>query len=189
MTSSASCHRMRGLTLIEMLVVIALASVILSLAVPSFTGMLARKRLEGAALELGTDLQYARSESVQRNAAVGVVFASGCYAIYVIGTTDATDCTALGTGAIGLKTVQLASTGGTAVGVAFTPAVSGAFIAFEPVRGTAADLAGNDKSGLVNLTSSAGNWQLRTIVTRFGRMKTCSPNASVSGFSSDCSNT
>jgi Tfp pilus assembly protein FimT len=150
--------------------------------------MLAKKRMEGAALELGTDLQYARSEAVQRNAPVGVVFDSTnrCYAIYAIGSTDATDCTTLGTGATALKTVQLAATGGSALGIAFTPAVSGAFIAFEPVRGTAADLAGVDKSGLVNLTSSAGSWQLRAVVTRYGRMKTCSPNSSVSGFSSDC---
>lgn len=186
MKSGLPIRGARGFTLIELMVVVALASVILALAIPSFTGMLARKRMEGAALELGTDLQYARSESVQRNAAVGVVFSSGCYAIYVMGSTDASNCTTLGTGATPLKTVQLATTSGAAVNLAFTPAVSGAFVAFEPVRGMAADLTGVDKSGIVDLTSSAGNWQLRAIVTRYGRMKTCSPNSTVSGFSSDC---
>ena len=176
----------RGFTLIELMVVVALASVILTLSIPSFIGMLAKKRLEGVAQELGTDLQYARSEAVQRNAAVGMVFDTGCYAIYVVGSTDATNCTTLGTGARELKTVQLSATSGAAVSLGFTPGVSGAFVAFEPVRGTANDLTGADKSGLVNVTSSAGNWQLRAIVTRYGRMKTCSPNASVTGFSNDC---
>ena len=186
MNSPRPTRSARGFTLIELMVVVALASVILTLAVPSFIGMLAKKRLEGLAQELGTDLQYARSEAVQRNADVGVVFGTGCYAIYVLGSTDATDCTTLGTGAVALKTVQLATTSGSAVSVGFTPTVSGAFIAFEPIRGMAANSAGADKSGLVNVTSSAGNWQLRAIVTRYGRMKTCSPNASVTGFSNDC---
>ena len=187
MNSPLATRGARGFTLIELMVVVVLASVVVALAAPSFNGMLARKRLEGAALELGTDLQYARSEAVQRNAPVGVVFASGCYAIYLIGSTDATNCTTLGTGGVELKTVQLASTSGSAVTLGFAPTVSGAFVAFEPVRGTAATPGGADQSGLVNVTSSAGNWQLRAIVTRYGRMKTCSPNSSVPGFSNDCS--
>lgn len=179
-------HR-RGFTLIEMIIVIALVSILLALAVPSFTGMLAKKRFQGVAEELGTDLQYARSEAVQRNAVVGIVFGTGCYAIYVVGTTGATNCTTLGTGAVALKTVQLSATSGSTVSLSFTPTVGGnVSIQFEPLRGGAEDATGNDKSGLVNVSSSAGNWQLRAIVTRYGRMKTCSPNGSVTGYTSDC---
>ena len=177
--------RFRGFTLIELMVVVALISVILVLAIPSFTGMLARKRLEGVALELGTDLQYARSEAVQQNAQVQVIFGSNCYAIYVVGSTAATDCVTLGTGARQLKLVQI-TTGPT---LAFTPATGGnLFVEFEPVRGMAANAAGNvNMAGDVLVTSSAGNWQLQAMVNRYGRVKTCSPNASVTGFSNDCS--
>ena len=180
-------RRARGFTLIELMVVVALVSVILTLVMPSFTGLLARKRLEGVASELGTDLQYARSEAVQRNARVRVIFGSACYAIHVVGTTDATNCTTLGTGAVALKTLQL--TTGAAATLAFTPATAGVlFVEFDPVRGMAVDSTGAvDMSGYVNVSSSAGTWQLRAIVTRYGRMKTCSPNASVTGFSNDCS--
>ena len=177
--------RFRGFTLIELMVVVALVSVILVLAIPSFTGMLARKRLEGVALELGTDLQYARSEAVQQNAQVQVIFGSNCYAIYVVGSTAATDCVTLGTGARQLKLVQI-TTGPT---LAFTPTTGGnLFVEFEPVRGMAANAAGTvNMAGDVLVTSSAGNWQLQARVNRYGRVKTCSPNASVTGFSNDCS--
>lgn len=175
--------RFRGFTLIELMVVVALISVILVLAIPSFTGMLARKRLEGVALELGTDLQYARSEAVQQNAQVQVIFGSNCYAIYVVGSTAATDCVTLGTGARQLKLVQI-TTGPT---LAFTPATGGnLFVEFEPVRGMAANAAGTvNMAGDVLVTSSG--WQLQARVNRYGRVKTCSPNASVTGFSNDCS--
>jgi type IV fimbrial biogenesis protein FimT len=174
----------RGFTLIELLVVIALGSVLISLAAPSFTGMLGRKRVEGVAAELGTDLQYARSEAVQRNARVRVVFGTDCYAIHVVGSTDATSCSALGTDAIALKTVQVPS-GQT---LAFVPAVSGTiYVEFDPVRGMALDPSGTvDMSGSVTVSGGGGAWQLRSLVTRVGRMKNCSPNASVPGFTSDC---
>jgi type IV fimbrial biogenesis protein FimT len=174
----------RGFTMIELLVVVALVAIILAIAVPSFTSILARKRLEGVASELATDIQYARSEAAQRNAAVGVVFGTTCYAVYVLGTTDATNCTTLGTGAVELKTVQIG--GGT--GLAFTPTVSGAFIAFDPVRGMAIDATTGtvDLSGFVTATNTAGNWQIRALVTKVGRVKLCSPNNTISGLATDC---
>ena len=174
-------RRLRGFTLIELMVVVALVSVILALAIPSFTGMLARKRLEGVALELGTDLQYARSEAVQQNAQVQVIFGSNCYAIYVVGSTAATDCLNLGTGARQLKLVQI-TTGPT---LTFSSASGNLFIEFEPVRGMAANAAGTNMAGNVFVASSG--WQLQVFVNRYGRVKTCSPNASVTGFSNDCS--
>ena len=177
--------RASGFTLIELMVVVALVAIILALAAPSFTSTLARKRMEGVASELATDLQYARSEAAQRNAAVGVVFGSNCYTVYIVDTSsNATTCTALGTGGTSLKDVQVS--GGTSL--AFTPTTSGAFIAFDPVRGMATDSAAGttDLSGRVDITNSAGNWQIRALVTRVGRAKLCSPNNTVTALATDC---
>ena len=173
-----------GFTLIELLVVVALVAIVLSVAAPSFTTTLTKKRLEGVAAELATDIQYARSEAAQRNAAVGVVFGTNCYTVYVLGTTNATACTALGTGGSALKNVQVG--GGTSL--AFAPAVAGAFIAFDPVRGMAVDAAAGttDLSGAVTVTNSAGDWQIRAIVTKVGRAKLCSPNNTVTSLATDC---
>lgn len=176
-----------GFTLIELMVVVALAAIILSLAAPSFTSTLARKRLEGVASELATDIQYARSEAARRNARVRVIFGTTCYAVHVssdvAGSTDATSCTALGTNAVELKTVQIS--GGTTL--AFTSNNTKAFIEFDPVRGMAIDAAGADSSGFVNATNSAGNWQIRAIATKVGRVKLCSPNNTITSLATDCS--
>ena len=174
----------RGFTLIELLVVIAVAAILLSLAAPSFTSTLARKRMEGVAAELSTDIQYARSEAAQRNAAVGIVFGTNCYTVYLLGTTAATACGALGTDGISLKDVDVPS--GTTL--AFTPTTSGAFIAFDPVRGMATDATAGttDLSGRVVLTNSAGNWRIEALVTRVGRVKLCSPNGTITTLPTDC---
>ena len=79
--------RNAGFTLIELLVVVALAAIILTLAAPSFTSTLARKRLEGVASELATDIQYARSEAAQRNVPVRVTIGTNCYVITAQPTT------------------------------------------------------------------------------------------------------
>ena len=176
----------RGFTLIELMVVVAIGATLMAIAAPSFTNFLAKRRVEGVATELGTDLQYARSEAVQRNSVVRVIFEASCYAIHVPGSTAATSCTSLGTGAVNVKTVQLTSTA--TVGLAFTSNNGKAFIEFDPVRGMAIDSAAADASGYINITSpsSYGNWQLREIVSKVGRVRVCSPNATMGGVSSNC---
>jgi len=173
-------RRARGFTLVELLVVMAVAAVLLMLAVPSFGTQIARNRVEGAATALATDLQYARSESVARNAQVGVIRGTGCYAVYVVGTTAATDCTSLGTGATEIKRVTLDS-----VTVAWNAgaANAAAFVEFDPVRGMASSATGADRSGSFTLGSSVGAWQLLVDVSPFGRVKTCSPSGSFKGYS------
>ena len=175
----------RGFTLVELMVAVAIAAILTTLAAPSFSSFLARKRLEGVFTELATDVQYARSEAVQRNAPVRVTFGTGCYSIHTIGST-ATSCTqasgiSLGTGAAEIKTVRLDS--GSALSI--SPNNSLTFIEFDSVRGMAT-WNGGASAGSVNVTSSAGSWQLRASVSPVGRTQTCSPNGTVGGFSSTC---
>jgi type IV fimbrial biogenesis protein FimT len=175
-----------GFTIIELMVAMVIAAILLVVAAPSFVSTLAKRDLEGQASELATDIQYARTEAVQRNAATGIVFGANCYTVYVVGTTNAASCVALGTGAVSLKSVQM----GARHTLTFVPANAGtAFTAFEPVRGMAVDAATGttDLSGYVDVTSSAGNWQVRNVVTRVGRVKSCSPNGTVAALATDCS--
>jgi type IV fimbrial biogenesis protein FimT len=174
--------RQAGFTLIELMVVVALVAILLALAAPSFRDTIARNRLEGVASELATDFQYARSEAVSRNAQVGLFVGTNCYTVFTVGSTDATSCTALGTGATAIKSVNIDT--GSAIGLAFASNNTKAFIQFDPVRGIAADSAGADWSGSVTVSSGVGLWQLRTEVTNFGRVKTCSPSATFKGYPS-----
>ena len=60
----------RGVTLMELMIVLSIAAILLAFAVPSFQEFVARNRLEGAAQELMTSLQLARSEATRRGAQV-----------------------------------------------------------------------------------------------------------------------
>jgi Tfp pilus assembly protein FimT len=164
--------------LIELIIVVVVLAVIASLAAPSFTRVLAKKRVEGIASELVTDLQYARSEAVQRNEIVRVTFGTGCYVIHTEGVNGAATCSqtaASTTAGVQLKTVQLPQ-GSTA---SLVP--NGiTYLQFEPERGSA------KTPGSVNVNSTSGEWQLQAVVAPIGRVRVCSPNSSFSGYSSDC---
>lgn len=172
----------RGVTLIELMVVMTIVAVLLMVAVPSFSDLIARKRVAGTLVELNTDFQFARSEAAQRNTNVRITFGTGCYVIHTVGSTN-TSCTqannpTLGTGAIQIKLVQTdaAST------VNFRPNNTLTYLMFDSVRGMATWDGTNTTAGSVDVTSNGGSWQLRTSVTVMGRAQTCSPNSSISGY-------
>jgi len=60
----------RGVTLIEVMMVLAIAAIILAAAVPNFREFVARNRLDSAAQDLLASLQLARSEATRRGAQV-----------------------------------------------------------------------------------------------------------------------
>ena len=155
---SARLPRQRGVTLVELLAVMTVAAILLGLAIPSFSEQLARRRLEGVANELSTDLQYARSQAVSLNlpATLAVVSGGSGYTI----TQDS---------AI-LKARTLP------IGVTLTaapPSVSS--VTFDPVRGTAGDFA-------VAVDSLGTSANLRLSTNLMGRVQLCSPGTSLAGY-------
>lgn len=71
-TAMRSGSRVRGFTLIEILVAISILAILASLSVPMYTTTLASNRTRSAAYSLVGTLTYARSEAVKRNTAVSV---------------------------------------------------------------------------------------------------------------------
>lgn len=56
-----------GFTLLELMIGIAVAAILATMAVPSFNGLIQRTRLDSKTNELFSAAQYARSESLRRN--------------------------------------------------------------------------------------------------------------------------
>lgn len=67
-----SLRSIAGVTLIELVVTVAVAAVLLTVAIPSFQSMTAKNRVAGLTNELGAALQLARSEAVKRGKTVTV---------------------------------------------------------------------------------------------------------------------
>jgi type IV fimbrial biogenesis protein FimT len=76
-----------GFTLMELMVTIAIAAILLSVAIPSFTPTIASNRLTTYANELVTALNLARSEAVKRGVSV------------TVRKVDTNSCNKLGAGA------------------------------------------------------------------------------------------
>jgi type IV fimbrial biogenesis protein FimT len=149
--------RTRGFTMVELLIVMAIAAVLASLAAPSFSELFARRRLEGAATDLSTDLHFARSQAVSDRAQVTLVTTGTQYTI-----TNAAGAT--------LKTVVLPAN------VTATNAVT---VVYDPLRGMITGAAQQ-----IDLASTRTAAALRLNVNTMGRVNLCSPSASLKGYAS-----
>lgn len=91
-------RRSRGLTVIELMVVVAILAVLSTIAAPSFQRMLDRHRLQAAANQLKADLLHMRSESVRRGESLYLTPTLGtngsCYVLHP--GKDACQCAADG---------------------------------------------------------------------------------------------
>lgn len=79
-------HPRRGFTLIELIIVVAIAAILITLAAPGLRDFILVQRLKAVNAQLVTDLQFTRSEAVARGQTVWMVFganaAQSCYTIY-----------------------------------------------------------------------------------------------------------
>ena len=167
----------RGLTLIEGCIVLAIASILVGTAVPSFIDSNKKRTLDGSAGELATDLYLARSEAVARQQGVRVslhtVAGGSCLLIHTGATAD---CGCDGGG------VAQCTNGAALVKSNYFPASRGvavtanvASMRFDQTNGTVSP------TGTVRMTSSAGP-EVRHVVNIMGRVRTFSPGGSAKGY-------
>lgn len=70
--SSAFIHLMRGVTLIELMVTLAIMGIVMALAAPSFQETIANNRTVTVANQLITTLAFARSEAIKRGVQITI---------------------------------------------------------------------------------------------------------------------
>jgi len=87
MTRSRLLLRLRGFTLIEAIVTVAILAVILVLTAPSAMDWIVMQRVKASAAEMVTDIRFARGEAIKRNVRVVIAFQSvagdqTCYSVH-----------------------------------------------------------------------------------------------------------
>jgi len=167
----------RGITLIEACIVLAVTAIVAGSAAPGMQNLIDARRLEGAATQLATDIQFVRSEAVARNEALRLsVHAAPAGSCYVIHTGNADQCGCADAGpaqcsgdAQQIKTVTIA----TAERVALQANV--ASVLFDPLHGT------STPTGTLRVTGANGR-AIHHVINVMGRVRSCSPQAAVPGY-------
>lgn len=194
---SRAAVRGRGFTLVELLIVIAVAAVLLVIAAPGFRDFVLVQRLKAVNAQLVTDLQLARSEAAARGQLGRVVFERNtdltCYTIYtapdpggrrcscLLGAGSA--CSAAGTREI--RTVRVARSDNVTVIPVLTGAENAA-IGFDPISGGLVVIPQDSPSSIPDFydidTAIDSNRVLRVRIGRSGRPTVCRAAGSIAGF-------
>lgn len=111
-----------GMTLVELMLVLVMASIVLTLGVPSFQALIQRNRLTAETNRFVTSMMLARSEAVKRNTATGMVAKSNDWSNGWVVWVDTDDDGAQGTGELVLRTEEAADS---------TVTLSGSVTAFQ----------------------------------------------------------
>ena len=170
----------RGLTLVELLCVLAISAVLLGGAWPMLLELQARQALQSQAALLETDVYFARSQALSSGQAVRLsvqAMANGA-TCYVVHTGPAHACRCSGGGQavcdVDTRLLRLAEQGGPSR-IALAPAQRS--VLFDPGKGTVTPTA------TLRLTDPQGRG-IHQIINIMGRVRTCSPAAKVSGYKS-----
>ncbi|MCW5610856.1 MAG: GspH/FimT family protein [Rubrivivax sp.] len=174
---AAAGRAQRGVTLVESLIVLAVAAVALGAAIPGFESARERRHLEGAAAQLETDLHFARSLAAAHHEALRVSFSRDAAGSgYVVHQGSARHCRALAGGAADCngpaRVVRV---------VHFAPGETVALqanvnsILFDPLKGT------STPTGTLRVIGRSGA-ALHQVVNLMGRVRSCTPTPTLFGY-------
>ncbi len=172
-------NRQRGLSLVESLMVLCVATVSLGAGLPAFQRAVEKRHFDGVVAQLETDLQHARSLAALQNRNLRVSFfrddTGSCYVVHD-GPADACHCSG-GEAAVcaaPYRAMHSASLLGTS---RIRLSSNVASMVLEPTRGTVTPTA--------TLKVEGGDGRaVHVVINLLGRVRNCSPNASVPGYKS-----
>jgi len=168
-----------GLTLIELMVVIAVAAILIAVSISSFNRIIERQQLRQAAEALKSDMQLARTEAIKRSANVIVVRNTGADGSWCYGASTVT-CDCMETVTTAANYCSIYRQIGTQYNRTDFDTVS-ANTTFVFRRGTA-----NASNTCIRTT----NYTLKVVVNDVGKVEVCSDvDAPVGGYDSCSTNT
>ena len=160
-------RKRKGITLIELLVMMATVIILTLLAIPSFRSLIEYYRITTATDSLYAAIQYARTESVKRNTTVYMSFTTGDSWCYGMNTGSTCNCATAGSCNLGSTSAGAAQL----LTLSATGLASNSFY-FDTTHGGA--------SSAVTFTYTLyGQSSLITMsVSRLGNISTCSTGIS-----------
>ncbi|MEW5910183.1 MAG: GspH/FimT family pseudopilin [Thermodesulfobacteriota bacterium] len=72
-----------GVTLMEVLIVVAIIGVLTAIAIPNWLSWRANAKINGAATNLRGDLEMAKMRAIKENASVAIIFSTNGYIIFI----------------------------------------------------------------------------------------------------------
>lgn len=157
----------QGITLIELLVMLAIVVILTLLAIPLFSSLTEHYRITTTAEELYASLQYARTEAVKRNTSVYVSVTTGdtwCYGINIGSTCNCATAGNCNLGSVSAPAAQLLSLSASGLS-------SNSFF-FDNVHG------GASNSVTLTFTLYGQSSRITTSVGRLGNVSVCSTGVS-----------
>jgi len=160
-----------GFTLLELAIALAITALLAAMAVPVFSSLVARQRLQATVEHLRADIALARQEAGRRALPVHLVFQPGSNWCYTLGTGAPADCrqpVQPGPGNGLIKVVQ----GRDQPGVQLLLARA---MTLDSRTGASART-----DGMARFVSAEGQ-QLQVRLGRLGHASVCAPDATVTG--------
>lgn len=164
--------RSRGFTLIELIVAMTVLAIIVGYVMSSFSGMLARQRLQAAAENLYDYLTLARTEAISRNNVVYVSVISGT--AWCFGMDDSAGCTCNTSNDCQIDGATRVTNNDAYSGITLTSVGAGLNqFSYNERRGMPQNTAGTASvSGNITFTNSQGD-SLTLQLNSVGRLKLC----------------
>jgi type IV fimbrial biogenesis protein FimT len=172
--------RERGFTLLELMIVLVILAILVTLAIPMFD-MVEKRRVRGAAEEIYSAAQFARSEAIKQSR--DMFFVAGISADganWCVGVGNVANCNCLNGACTERNTVFNVATTRTNLvdnaGAALA-AASPVSAQFEFARGTVVGVGDTVRVQHTAKPSAANRYQLNVVISRMGRVQIESPNA------------
>ncbi len=166
----------RGFTLIELIVVMIVLGILLSMAVPSFTGLMDSIRVKRAGDAVSAFLVNAKSEAIKRNTTVrAVVQVANSGTTWCVGMTTASTCDCQTVNSCQIDGVDRTVSSTAYKKIVLNEPDTGHAFVFSALRGT---VTGNET---VELESDNAQ-KLNVVVGMTGRIRLCSPDGSAGGY-------
>lgn len=158
----------RGFSLLEMLISLAILSIMASLVAPAYTSLIEQRQIIAVAEAIADDLRWARSESLKSGGDISVFFETKTANIWRYQLMDSTN--------VIIKTVSNVDNP-EFKGVGLTENLREHNTKFNASRGTS-----EGKNGTISVYSAHANYQLDVVLSNLGRVHICAKSSVIGDY-------